>query len=412
MGIRRLWRALLASGVAVSAVAGAPVSAAAVPGWRVDLVVHPPTPDRASDPVTLTSVAAPGAADVWAAGAVSSASSRDSSPVVVHWNGRTWRVLRPAAPITSGTAQFEIAASGNADVWLFNEAPSRRLGDRPMWAHWDGRAWTRGALAVPVVSGGEGVLITAAAAPGPHDVWVGGTIDTPGTPTALPGIPFLMHYNGRTWRFYQFGGASDSLPAVTSISALSPSDIWALASPALPLFGVGVPNPQNLLLHWNGNAWRRMLLGRGRAPLGNFYSVVGQSARTAWLTGTVHRPGPHGGTWAPGAGYWNGARWTLTSAAAPYPLTSAVSDGHGGLWAVSQPNYAPQSELAPPAGFWHYADGRWAHVPVPAISGWDIVVQLARAPGTASVWAAGSALRSGSGAVPRGPGTGLILGTG
>lgn len=62
--------------------------------------------------------------------------------------------------------------------------------------------------------------------------------------------------------------------------------------------------------------------------------------------------------------------------------------------------------LARPAGFWHYADGSWTHVPVPALSGWDIVVQLARAPSTKSVWAADSALRSGSGAAPRGPGPG------
>lgn len=409
---RSLLAFVLTAGVAIPALSGTPSSTAAVSGWRVDLVVHPPAPHPASDPVTMTSVASPGPADVWAAGAVSSTASRRSSPVVVRWNGRTWQVLHPAAPITSGIAQFKIAAAGDNDVWLFNQTLSRQLGDQPMWAHWNGRAWTHGALPVPVVSRAEGVLITSAVAPGPRDVWVGGTIDSPETASALPGVPFLMHYDGRTWRYYQLAGANDSLPAVTGISVLGPADSWALASSALPYFDVGVPDPENLLLHWNGSSWQRILLGRGQTPVGNFYSAVAVSAHAAWLTGTVHRPGPHGGSWIPGAVYWNGARWTATSASAPYPLTSAVSDGRGGLWAVSQPEYSPQAQLSPPAGFWHYANGRWTHVPVPAISGWDVVVQLARAPGTGPAWAVGTALRSGTGSVPPGPATGLVLSAG
>lgn len=415
MGISNPRRAVLAfafaAGVSVSALAGVPLSAAGTPSWRVDLVVHPPAPYPARDTVMITSVTAPGGNDVWAAGAVSSTSSRTSPPVILHWNGRMWRTIRPAAPIATDTGQFEIAASGSADVWVFNQALSLRSGGRPAWAHWNGRAWAHGSVPVPVVSSSEGVLITSAVAPKADDVWAGGTINDPDTPTGLPGIPFLMNYNGRTWRFYKLASASDSLPAVTGMSALGPDDIWALVSPAGPLFGVGVPDPENLLLHWNGRSWQRILLKPGQAPQGEFYDIVAESARGAWVTGTVHKAGPHGGTWSPAAAYWNGSRWKVVTAAAPYSLTSAVSDGHDGLWAVSQPEYSPQAELDPPTGFWHYANGRWTHVPV-AVNGWDIVVQLAHAPGTGSVWAAGSALRSGPGSVPPGPATGLIFSSG
>lgn len=395
--------------VFASALALAPHSAAAVPDWRLVLTVRPPAHFSTSDPVVMTSVSAPAADDVWAAGGVMPVASADGLPVIEHWNGRTWRQLRPAAPIISAWNQFEIAASGRADVWLFNGALSLDPGIRPEWAHWNGTAWTSGALPVPRVCPSESVQIASAAAPGPGDVWAGGSIyGCDNTKSGLPGIPFLLNRHGQTWRFYQFAAANDDLPGITAISALGPDNIWALASPPVALFGVGSVTTENLLLHWNGRSWQRMLLGPGHPPQGVFYDMVATSAHSVWLVGAVHHPGPHGSPWSPGAVYWNGGRWATAPVAAPYSLTSAALDGQGGLWAVSQPSDSPAAGLAPAAGLWHYAHGRWTAARV-ALGEWDTIIQLTHAPGTGSAWAVGSALRSGSGPVPPGPSIGLIF---
>jgi hypothetical protein len=186
----------------------------------------------------------------------------------------------------------------------------------------------------------------------------------------------VARWNGRSW-------AVGTLPApavtasgvaieVTAAVAAGPDDIWAggyAAAEAVPANG-----------DWS----------------------VAESPRSAWVVGEVPLPGHQGGFQGTGDGagaaYWNGSRWTIAAIgalypqwASPYLLTNAVSDGSGGLWAVSQ---VPGGD-SPPTGLRHYAHARWTRVSLPVL-GPDLVSSMAAAPGTGAAWVAAYSQRPGA----------------
>lgn len=110
------------------------------------------------------------------------------------------------------------------------------------------------------------------------------------------------------------------------MDALSGSNVWATAYS----YGRSSPGPV-LLLHWTGHAWHKI---------------------TGWLP----------------AGSLSG------------PI---ASDGHGGLWLVT--------ETATRSYFEHYSGGIWTRKPLPGVPGGAISVSaLDLIPGTRSLWGTGS----------------------
>jgi hypothetical protein len=141
-------------------------------------------------------------------------------------------------------------------------------------------------------------------------------------------------------------------------------------------------------------------------------AVTGESAHAAWVTGqvTVKK------SYEPGAAYWNGQHWTIMPdpalattqwrpAGSTETLTSAVSDGNGGLWAAAEPYPPLLGSLPGQASIWHYTNGRWTGVHLNRL-GYLNLLQLARAPGTTSIWAAGTTVTT---AAPGYPEDGTIL---
>jgi hypothetical protein len=371
-------------------------ASAAPPGWRLSLTVYPPAPSLAKDSVTMTSISAPGADDVWAIGSVQPPTNADTGrPVLEHWNGRGWQGVTLPGSFISSQETFQIAASSASDVWVFSSAAKGK--GAPQWARWNGHSWTAGRLPAPAVTTRNGAIdVTAAVAAGPDDIWVGGDVFTAAFSANYDWAPFLLNWNGRAWRTYT------SLPpstAISGISALSPTDIWASSD------GGGPGNQLDLLLHWNGSSWHSIpvpadLQGAQQSPFfeSEFRDVVGESPHSAWVVGEVPLPGHYVGYEGAGAAYWNGSRWTIAGigalypdAASPYPLASAVSDGSGGLWAVSQ---IPDGGN-PPTELWHYSHARWTRVPLPTLAS-DLVSAMAATPGGGSVWAAAYSQRPGA----------------
>lgn len=370
--------------------------------WRIAATILPAKGSR----VFVSSVSAPGASDVWALGGTITSYDK-SFPVLDHWNGRTWKqVTVPGAGYPF--YPYQVAASSAGDVWVFGLA--RGVAD-PRWAHWNGRSWTTGALPVIKVAGNSApaVTITAAASAGPGDVWVAGTVTDWNSKFGLPAQAFLARDDGRGWRMYRI---PESMPDIVGISALSQTDVWAAATGGPGTSGVGQSTSDgSVLLHWTGASWQSIPVPRNV----NVSAVAGMSAHGAWVTGSLPGKGPDGLKLVAGAAFWNGARWTTTAdpaADAGFPqtgyidgLTSAVSDGHGGLWAAAEPYPPVLSSLPGQASLWHYANGHWTGVQLSQLG--DInLFQLARAPGTTSIWAAGTAVTTAS---PGYPENGIIL---
>jgi len=380
----------------------------AASGWRVADTVYPGNGDRDY----MSSVSAPGGGDVWTVGASMTGTDK-SFPVLRHWNGRTWTsVAMPRSFEGVPFQPYQVAAASASNVWVFTSSPgASAMTSGGRWAHWNGRSWTMGTLPTILVAGNDSpqVVITAAAQAGTGDVWVGGTVLDGQSKFGLPAAGFLDHFDGHGWRTYRLPA---STPSLAGISALSRTDIWAAATGGQGSAGIGQEvSTRNVLLHWNGSSWRSI-----PAPKGVYITdVAGLSAHGAWVTGEVPGKGPDHLTFAAGAAYWNGSRWTIVPDPAAdaqfaqvdyvYELTGVVTDGRGGLWAVAEPYPPLLSSLPGPAALWHYTGGHWTSV---ALSGLQLsskgeldLLQLARAPGSTSVWAVGTDVTQASPGYPQ-----------
>jgi hypothetical protein len=401
----------IVAGVAISVLALPALAsgrAAGVAGWQLAQTVHTPAGSPASDLVAMTSVSAPSADDVWAAGALESTEGdAPNHPVLEHWNGHVWTRIAMPSSFTS-VYDYRVAAVSSTDVWVFNSSfkSQGRFEEKPMWAHWNGRSWTTGSLAIPALTASGLIDVAAAAAAGPDDIWVGGVARSYYFSAQSSDNPFLDFFNGRTWRVYPFPGTAGE---ITGISALSPADVWAVGGSPDGSSGDEV----NLLLHWNGRSWQSIRIPvslRSAVNGPGFSDVVAESSDSAWVAGLM--PWSGGSAYLiPGLAHWDGTRWTVTTIPASVssaalisggtPLVRAVSDGGAGLWLAWQDIDGSDRKSAP-GQLWHYAHGRWTLAPEPGIAAWDLVTALASVPGTDKAWAAGYTLKTR-------PGSGLVF---
>jgi len=165
---------------------------------------------------------------------------------------------------------------------------------------------------------------------------------------------------GRTWT--KVTGLAGS---IQSASALSPRDIWAVASSATA--------PFDIMLRYNGRTWgqvkRKALAGLMLGDLlaispGNIW-VVASSSRASFLL------------------HLKGTAWTRVMFPA-WPVTpfSLAPDGGGGLW---MNNFAINALTGPTVVHLSGA-GRWRQYPVPRPG---LMFGLAHIPGTAAMWGTG-----------------------
>jgi hypothetical protein len=353
--------ALLVPVAALLAASAGPAQTASPPGWRVYADVQ-------ADELTNVVADAPG--DAWATGMQQNApGSLTFQPLVVHWNGHTWRqVTLPSAvakTFGSSTQNFPVGASSASDMWAF--------GQYGQWLHWNGHNWTAGTMAPPAPGGPE-PDITATQVFSPSDVWAFGTFKTRTSQQAS----YVAHFDGHRWRLFSLPGAF----GVTTASAVARDDIWIMRAAA------GTSGPSAAVSRWNGRTWQNVPLPPALTKAYLLYGIVALSARDVWVGGEQNIS-PANVT--PGvAAHWNGRTWKIDKfppdpAYSGDALMDMVSDGHGGVWALGTTGPGEPDWV-----LWHYTGGKWSAI-VPAISGaHQVVGQLAFVPHTTSVWAVGT----------------------
>jgi hypothetical protein len=313
----------------------------------------------------LSDIDALGPANAWVAGEIQNSEVNTVSALVGHWNGRAWsRVALPPglAARFRGEDEFDaLSASSSRNVWAFTlEGP---------YLHLAGNGWQFGRVPKPVMRHN---FVEATEVFSPTDVWVFGTHYI-GSVEKFNFTPFAARFNGHSWRAVNVRGVG----GMTSVSALSPDNMWGLVGAELPGLGLRV---KPMVVHWNGHAWRPMTVQPRLPRHATLTGMLAESRRDIWLGGSV--PNDKTGT-SELALHWNGKSWANLSPPAPPSeddefLLGLVPDGSGGLWAVA--------EGVPGASrFWHYTSGGWAP-PVAAKSDW-LYPELAAVPGTTSTWA-------------------------
>ena len=242
------------------------------------------------------SAASPSAA--WAVGET----ELDHQPatVLLHWNGRSW--ARAASPMPGSLSAASALSTDNA--WAVGQFDTSTALET-LVLHWNGTNWTR----VPSPSPGPapvGDNLAGVSALSRADAWAVGDEDTFGPPGPVFKT-LVLHWNGTKWALVASPNPSPQFDSLTSVSAVSPSDAWAVG-----VAGKGSNNTQALVLHWNGRAWIPVPTP---SPAGSrLTGVSALSPRDAWAVGeTVTPAGVHKTLVL----HWNGTTWVLVPSPSP-----------------------------------------------------------------------------------------------
>jgi len=201
--------------------------------WRVV-----PTPRAGTRDSDLWGVTALSATNAWAVGNENIGAFR-FRPLVEHWNGTAWTLVRvPSPPLTgTGASLFGVAAASPRDIWAVGGyGAGTRL--QPLIEHFDGAHWTL----LPASAPGSAML-SRVSLQAPGNGWAVGSRGAGPHVQAL-----LMHFNGHHWSTAASPAISGS--GLADVLALTPRLAWAVGSYS-PRTGIN----RTLIERWNGRTW-------------------------------------------------------------------------------------------------------------------------------------------------------------
>jgi hypothetical protein len=347
-----------AAALAGSAAAQAAVAAAAAPHWQIVYRTHSaPSGD-------LLSVTAPTKDDAWAAG------SAGASPVILNWNGKSWKSVK--VPNTAGfePGQFgSVQATSARDVWITGNVAHSAVGQAHVWNgktwrtidlptsgfedsavvsasdvwgseilsegcyngtavatclyHWNGAKWTETRLA--------GIDVTDMATAGPHAWFLGLTaLRNPGTSNAT-GIPVI--YEATNGKLRKVQAPAARIQSYGSIAAAPGGQLWIEAS-------LTTAKAPATLFHWTGKRWTEATIPE---LAGGYLAVV---------SGAMAYDGKDG-VWIGGLLHWTGSKWVNTFASVPWEVpfnlnAAAPIPGSSSIWTVGDIRRSNNSQVSDP----------------------------------------------------------------
>ena len=198
----------------------------------------------------LTSVAQVSTNDVWATGFSFTCTTVDLEPMMIHWDGQRWKVVRTPALGANGNSSLNgLVALAADNIYAVGYQPAANGAVLTLIEHWDGKKWT----VVPSPNrSATGNLLSAVSANSPTDIWaVGVSVDQPTTSVQT----LVEHYDGTKWRVVP---SPNPLPkaflnqnVLNSVRAVSSNDVTAVGL----LRDSGQQRELTLIEHWNGRKW-------------------------------------------------------------------------------------------------------------------------------------------------------------
>jgi hypothetical protein len=205
--------------------------------WRETAIPHPP-----GLRVHWTGLGAPAAADAWiGGGGIDPSNGEETTPLLAHWDGHTWRT-QEVAMLPPGTRLTTLAAHGRQDVWAAGilTLPDSRATALPrptappgaatgatrsetVFVHWDGHQWSR--VAAP-----NDYEIASLTVVSPTEAWAAGSdVHDYGERWGL------LRWDGAQWaRVATIGGdVADYHSQLSGVAVEGPDDVWAVGSGAV-----------------------------------------------------------------------------------------------------------------------------------------------------------------------------------
>jgi hypothetical protein len=357
--------AVAQGGQAHTAAAPADDPAAGVPGaWQ-----ETPVPGAVQPLAGLADVATADPDTAWAVGHELKGRLAPGDPLILRWNGSTWR--KEALFVHWTGALTAVAADSPRDAWAVGgEDPLQR--GLPHALHWNGFTWKD--VTFPSDTSSD-VQLSGVAAVSPSTAWIAGS--GPG------GTPEMLRWDGATLTQVTLPIATGRLD---SVRARGPSDVWAVGAQTTSA------GTTPLILHFDGTAWHTLPSPAVGAPA-QFHDVLPMPDGTAWAVGEYQVNSFFG---IPGflLEHWDGQEWTRISLpSSPIgALTKITADDQGNPEWISSVQFGVRTSV-----YLHFDGTAWQQVTGPAVPNVAAngQIRIAHVPGTTITLSAGSATLTG-----------------
>jgi hypothetical protein len=208
------------------------------------------------------------------------------------WNGTAWKRVPSPSPGGIKTASLlqDVAYYSRSRAWAVGYYATGGS-QQALIERWNGTAWH--IVPSPAVTGS---YLEAISAVSPSNAWAVGDF----SPGPAKSQTLIEHWNGISWSTVPSPDPSTTTQNLVSVSAVSPSDAWAVG------YYSGTGNIQTLILHWNGSSWKQVSSpDLGGATNYNVLNGVTATSSGAWAEGYYS----HDSVFQTLIVHWNGTSW-------------------------------------------------------------------------------------------------------
>jgi hypothetical protein len=234
---------------------------------------------------------------------------------------------------------------------------------------------------VPTPQRGGVEELSSVTALSPTDVWAVGTHI--GSINGVPSPALIEHNTGSGWKIVNGPDVGPTGASLHAVDAASSHDIWA----------VGNAGPESLALHYDGTKWRVVPTPTAANGGGRLLAVAGLSSANAWAVGVGAGTGDGPATLIE---HWNGHSWSVVPSPNQAPtdyneLRAVAAVSANDIWAVGNRSDDFNQPLAE-----HWDGHTWSVVPVPDVpreptDEWGAGLRDVTAVSAHDVWAVGEA---------------------
>ena len=267
-------------------------------------------------------------------------------PMALHWNGVNWSVVPTPQLNTNDNAAFNSVVALAATTSM-RSATSRATSSAVLTLieHWNGVAWS--VVSSPNANN-TGNVLTSVTANSPTDIWAVGTLTAPGIEVRT----LALHFNGSTWSVVPtpnpVHGGNLTQNVLTSVVAVAPNDVTAVGFTSANLTEL------TMVQHWDGVSWKVVPSPNMSTTAGSFNTLRGV---TAVNKGDLYAVGFFANSTTRGQQvrlllHFNGTAWSIISSpgkATAQQLNGAFArPGAGDVWvagAASVPGTDPETGL-------------------------------------------------------------------
>jgi hypothetical protein len=198
-----------------------------------------------------------------------------------------------------------VAVLSACDAWAVGGVSRSGNVEKTLIEHWDGSRWKVSPSPSP---GTNFDLLTSVSAASPTSIWAVGSYDNG---LRSPVKTLILHWNGHRWT-KQDAPSPDLLSRLTGVAAVSGGEAWA----------VGDDEADGLVLHFTGGRWTRASIPPVDAAE-QLNGVAATSATDVWVVGEA---GGNGADMQTLILHWDGQAWThpFTQSPADFNVLTAV----------------------------------------------------------------------------------------